>query len=259
MEQEKPAVAYTRPYNQEHARAGAQVRLQLDPRYKVEHLAWSDRKAVGIVRSPTEIFAGEWYANTGHAIDPMLRPGWDLVMAPLAIVQARPVFVGDELALPNGELFIVSPQLLAQYDPGWTWPKPKAKWPTTSLTPDELSKIDDVTAMKEMPVGGAYVYLANAIIAHECEAGNLVPKARFDEESRKLGAAERALEEAGFRCRDGKWAPEVVAGERPQWVSYSTVKRIAVDAAQVGQRNVRGDYMDSPDIQTIIDRNLGRA
>lgn len=257
MGNEKPAVTYTRPYSEEHARAGAPVGLSNGTSRKIEHLTWSSRKVVGVVHTATEIYAGEWWSETGKCCDPQFRPGWNLVMAPLTMVQERPVFVGDVIVIPGGEQYTVRP--VDRPGPDCEWPKPMPKWPVTSLTPQILSELDDAATSNNVPEGSAYTHFANAIIAHECEVGNLVPKAQYMEQSRELGAAERALENAGFRFSNGEWVPEHVTGKSPEWVRYGVVEMIAINAIEAGRRNERGGYQGIVDIRPIIDRNLGRA
>lgn len=169
---------HTRPFNLEHARAGAPFSCANGE--EVEILKW-DRKhtqcIVGLARQDVAIRT--WRAD-GTYNDPN-STAYPLVMLPLGFVEGKPVFVGDVLIDPNGtfgddEAFTAGPTMRQGHLGHCTWPKPAPVYPETLMMPDELAIAYNSEQKDNKPAGFARSLraVANAAIARAIEDGQVV-------------------------------------------------------------------------------------
>lgn len=123
---------HSKPFNLEHAKAGAPVQLR---RGEPARILCFDRASVSGVLFP--IIALVKDINVGEYIIERTSDGkhrgcskrdYDLVMAPLAVVEGKPVFVGDVLQFMSGTYdaswhdVAVTPDFAAQFGTAYRWP-----------------------------------------------------------------------------------------------------------------------------------------
>lgn len=170
----------TRPFNMEHAKAGAPYACR-DGR-EATVLKWEGRNkrypligVFGANDSPT-IWTGKGMFDAAN-IDTNL----DLVMTPLGHIDGRPVFMGDSVISEEGKLVeVVNPGF-----PRWDkcrWPK---QYPETTMTRSELLETARQAAAQSSPFAEhtAVVHraIANAALRHAIDSGQVVVQAHEEE------------------------------------------------------------------------------
>lgn len=160
-----------KPFNIEHAKAGAPVRLS-DGTELVRIIATDARGGYPVIaligfstHDAAQCFDAEGnplvaYSGKG---EPDWLPGVRLVMAPLGQVEGREVYMGDTLLQPSGDPYHVNTTLVP---PGLTWPR---KYPVTRMTPSEFA----IHHSDEHSILQMFESVANAAIAHGIEHGYL--------------------------------------------------------------------------------------
>lgn len=230
---------HTRPFNLEHARAGAPFCGAEGQPMSV--FVW-DRKHPShpIVamedEGEQEVVAFRTDGTADHGVAFITSK---LVMTPLGMLGGKPVFVGDELVYDHGST-IAGPTKLNL--PGLRWPAPAPVYPQTRMTYEELCTAAgsslrttnsisvrcvanaalrhaiDAGQVKALPFPGVMVSFdltpvmqESAIKAKLVEMGWTPPggptKEAYDQCSRDLGEAERLLESLGYRSAgNGEWS-----------------------------------------------------
>lgn len=161
----------TRPFNLEHAKAGAPFALATGE--GVEIVKWDRKHAQCLVTVSKQDAAVRTYradGTQGHG-----DGKFDLVMTPLGYIDGKPVFVGDEVETA-GHRVRVQPG-----DHGFTscrWPVPEKQYPVTRLTGVELGRIydGDDTARADWTNRGmdCLTDVANAALRHAVDSGQLL-------------------------------------------------------------------------------------
>lgn len=164
---------HTKPFNLEHARAGAPFRTLADE--SVEILKWDMKYGncplLGIVGD--EQVGARWAADgTPNGASPS---NYQLVMTSLGLIDGKPVFYLDEVVNEKGD------KVKAQNPAFDRWylcrrPAPAKTYPTTQMTGPELIDLISVNA----PVYDNVRNLANAALRHACDNGQVVTREEFD-------------------------------------------------------------------------------
>jgi hypothetical protein len=198
---EEAAKLFTRPFNLEHAKAGAPYAC-LDGR-KAEIIKWDLQgfgPLLGFVRCPEsgEDIAVRWL-DDGTTRGAQAGPG-DLVMTPIGYIDGRPVFVGDEIVSERtGRKHTIRP--CDHHLAGFRWPEPEKRYPVTRLTGAELGRIydgdDSATADWTNRGMDCLTAVANAALRHAVDSGQVVTAEQVNDEVRALG--ERMAERRAAR------------------------------------------------------------
>lgn len=161
-------------YNNEAAIVGAPVGCR-DQRYAPDILKRTPYAIFGTVATADqEEQPIRWNKN---GLVHVSTPGpHDLVMEPLGFCDGRPVWSGDILIDRDGcEVEFLGS--LAEIDlSAYVWPPVAPKWPLATIDPAALFDAWKKIPMGSRQTGELYLAVANAAIAHECEAGNLIPR-----------------------------------------------------------------------------------
>lgn len=213
------APKHTKPFNLEHARAGAP--FSCEHGHPIQILAW-DRKhpthpIVGMeTDGEQELVAFRVDGTADHGVGFITSR---LVMLPLGYIDGKPVFVGDEiemkcLAGAGSEWKHVKAQ------PGWAgtwnddgtlarWPAPAKQYPVTQMDYLDLMSAAMKTNSSPMSITGSQVIsMANAALRHAIDAGQVVTAADVAAVQGKLDKAEATLEQAGYTDNGGVlWKP----------------------------------------------------
>lgn len=165
----------TRPYSHADATQGAPYGARSEE-YDAMVLHAEGTQLLGATRKkggswlPTE-----WTRDGMVRSEPAEHPR-DVVMLPLGMVEGKPFFVGDRIVGNTGESFIAEPSDMGGTHKTWKWPKPAQNWPKSSMTADQLKRAFHA-ATPESRKG--WCGIADIAIAHECEAGTLIPAERL--------------------------------------------------------------------------------
>jgi hypothetical protein len=186
---------FLRPFDAKQYLVGAPVGCRM-PSLTPEILKIAeDGWMYGIIhRVGTRPAAMEWAPN-GKVNNATADGPHDLVMIPLFLIDGKPVFVGDEIQ-GGGEVVKAKAHFTTEAGM-WRWPSPKKEWPSTSMRSREIR--DKFNAFASH--GDMWTSVANAVIAHECEAGNLVTDKQASHWI--LDAAERAFNAGLHSARSG--------------------------------------------------------
>lgn len=167
---------FSKPFNMEHARAGAPFCLRGGGPATV--LKWDGRrKGEPLIGFRTEQdIPSSWSAGGVYFSDCLEGPD-DLVMLPLGLIGGKPVFVGDQVVNAGGAITtafvgidLTSPPL------AWRWPAPTKAYPTTSMTFDELAIVHNAQLdSKPNEFARSVRAVANAALRHAVDAGQVVP------------------------------------------------------------------------------------
>lgn len=130
-------IAFSKPFSLEHAKAGARFILRNGT--KVRILCW-DRKGqgcplVGLATRDYDVseIVYAWTIQGSIQLG-KLSSDWDLVMAPMAIIDGRPVFVGDVIEATNSGLGYQKITVL----PSWLYnPLNTYRWPAHYMFKDK--------------------------------------------------------------------------------------------------------------------------
>jgi len=190
---------FSRPFNLEHAKAGAPFSGERGEAVQV--IKW-DRKhpthpIIAIeVDGDQEAAAFRIDGTTDHGHPAVVQR---LVMLPLGFIDGKPIFVGDELVcISSGRITFVEPD-----DKNFShcrWPAPTPTYPETQIGEDDLHLAfvscgpENATDLKAV---------ANAALRHAIDAGQVVPADASAESVRKAYADGQAIaykHEAGGRA-----------------------------------------------------------
>lgn len=121
---------HSKPFNLEHAKAGAPVQLQKGTPVRILCFDRAYQGQLPIIALANDGNVGEYIIE--RTSDGRYRgynnPDYDLVMAPLAVVEGKPVFVGDVLQFKSGTYDAswhdveVTPDFAAQFGTAYRWP-----------------------------------------------------------------------------------------------------------------------------------------
>jgi hypothetical protein len=174
---------HTRPFNLEHAKAGAPYCCR-DGR-EATVFKWDcrhDEKRLAGIAGPLDVIAA-WHAS-GRFGDQENETTYDLVMTPLGMVDGKPVFVGDELILDGAKVRAcpcnTSPEIEC-----CTWPAPAPVYPETRMSYDEIweeirKAVPCQFSIGVSNAGAPYgpkdvaLSIANAALRHAIDAGQVV-------------------------------------------------------------------------------------
>lgn len=243
------APQHTRPFNPEHARAGAPYCTRAG--FKAAVLKWdADHMAYPLIGFMNDGAKGDismsWSLTGQHSLTPEHYA--DLVMTPLGFIDGKPVFVGDELeedsVVGGDNTFVVGPTMRDGHFKHARWPAPEPVYPETRMDYGDLIRIAMKTNSSPMAVTGSQVVsIANAALRHAIDAEQVVPMAgvlelardlrknEFDKLKADLQKAKRSLELAGYTDNGGElWKPPL--GKSPdQRAARDMVIAEAVKAA----------------------------
>lgn len=155
---------HTRPFNLELAKMGAPIACENGDVATI--LKWDARypgiPLVGIVGPNDEA--------TGWKEDGTCGWGYQrkLVMAPLGMIDGKPVWVGDEIVIPNGHKLKCGPADRPGED--CRWPAAKPFYPETKMSELEFREIAN-----NAPLGISYfIPVANAALRHAINSGQVL-------------------------------------------------------------------------------------
>jgi hypothetical protein len=216
----------TRPFNLEHARAGAPIACANGE--KVEILKW-DRKhdlcIIGLGRDDTAI--RQWRAD-GSYLDPHSK-AFTLVMTPLGHIDGKPVFTGDEIELKC----MAKPDewKRVKAEPGWAgtwnddgslarWPAPAKQYPQCQMDYLDLTQAAlQTNSTPTMLTGSQALAIANAALRHAVDVGQVIP---LDQHVREIGEAISEQGRVDRAARDMAIATAVLCAVKTVINSYST-------------------------------------
>lgn len=169
-----------RPFNLEHARAGAPIATRSG--LGVDILKW-DRKAtmpiIGILNDgPSTVVA--WNIEGSN----LMNESYHLVMTPLGYIDGKPVFAGDHLVTPTGMQWIATPTCRGgdRSLGDCHWPAPAKVYPESTMNPEQMA--DEFADEQDRNAPGAYkrglTRVANAVLRHAIDAGQVILKADAD-------------------------------------------------------------------------------
>lgn len=163
---------FSRPFNLEHAKAGAPYCCRDGEDATI--LKWDCRDPnfplVGIFGDSDD--ATEWSAAGQYNCQ--LNPEYDLVMLPLGFIDGKPIFVGDELVyISSGRTTFVEPG-----DKNFShcrWPALTPAYPVTLMTDGDLvSNYYGGGPVSHDQEYQAWHRIANAALRHAIDAGQVV-------------------------------------------------------------------------------------
>lgn len=195
---------FSRPFSLEHARAGAPYCCR--DGQQAEILKWDCNHQrfplIGVVCEKTYHYPESWTVSGEQASDEEFerRPGRDLVMLPIGMLQSKPVFMGDELVTRFGEKFVVEKEHIGDLDEENTWPP---SYPVTQMLLEDFDSTIIASGSKECISASAACAIANAAIRHAIDAGQVVLADVSEESVRQAYADGQAIaykHEAGGRA-----------------------------------------------------------
>lgn len=160
---------FSKPFNIDHAKAGAPfcgadceaVRVLIWDRKHPTHpiIAIEERGEQEAIA-----FRVDGKSTSHESLGIVL----ELVMLPLGLIDGKPVFVGDAIALPSGEVCVVGP--VDRPGPDCSWPAPAREYPQTMMKIAELAKhcCDGRSWTEDARA------IANAALRHAIDAGQVV-------------------------------------------------------------------------------------
>lgn len=282
---------HTRPFNLEHARAGAPFCRADGTEYEI--IKW-DRKhtqqLVGISKQDAAI-----HTFRVDGTESGNRPECALVMTPLGFIDGKPYFWDTEMEHVDGTK--VAGHVVAYHSADgnhdqYRWPAPAPVYPETRMTLHDLQTIMGFSASYDMKA------IANAALRHAIDAGQvLLPfngcltcdghvvygsvddvehftalfrslepgaptKAEYDQLSRALGQAERFLEQLNWtRDSHGNWSYSG-CGVSPEGASarFANEQRAARDMAiaEAVRDACRNNFMDQGNPAIKVTNAYGR-
>ncbi len=164
------APLHTRPFNAEHAKAGAPFCHVRGIEYEI--LKWDRPNIKPIVAMSKDENA---YIDTFSADGLHANGHKGFVMTPLGMIDGKPVFVGDELVdKEDGHTATARPTWKEMNVDLWTWPAPAQVYPETQMTGSEFEKI--YAQWPDSEGRPDLVAVANAALRHAIDSGQLVDK-----------------------------------------------------------------------------------
>lgn len=197
------APIHTRPFNVEHAKAGAPYCGSNGE--AVRAIIW-DRKhpthPIIVIEEDGDQEAVAFRADgtTEFAHPSMVQK---LVMLPLGYIDGKPVFVGDQLVDPSGAIFVPGPSN-GGHLAGCIWPAPEKVYPETRMTEGEIIS----SYYGGGPVNGrqeetaAFFRIANAALNHALATGQFITKEGHEAALHRLGESLRPVADAARAERD---------------------------------------------------------
>lgn len=168
---------HTRPFNLEHAKAGAPYCLRSG--VEVTVLKWDARNPsfplIGFF-GPQD--SSHCWTKEGAQVSGDVESPCDLVMLPLGEIDGKPVFVGDELR-DRWNNTIRAFVGMGSNPAHWFWPAPARQYPVTGMDSDELREAWD-SADNKGSIDTARV-IANAALRHAIDNDHLFTKEDKDE------------------------------------------------------------------------------
>lgn len=180
------APIHTRPFNSDHAKAGAPYCCRNGEEATV--LKWDCRDSEFPLGG---VFGGQDDATNWNAqgvYNRSLKAEYDLVMLPLGTIDGKPVFVGDEFVNDDGENVKGHPLHSGAVSSRCRWPAPAKVHPETTMTYEEAE-----AAWGAQPgFSTSLIAIANAALRHAIDAGQVV--AAGDRAARDMVIAKAVLE-----------------------------------------------------------------
>jgi hypothetical protein len=222
----------SRPFNLEHARAGAPFCCASGE--KVEVLKWDHRdrsccNILGLIQTQEEDVLMKWDVNGAMPAYYSRAEERTLVMTPLGHIDGKPVFVGDELVDKKDGSRVTARPTWGEMNPElWAWPAPAKQYPVTGMKDGEMLR-----AWREVDQGDVRMsslqHFANAALRHAVDNGQLVlptivsgknayvaaemherALSDFEKVQADLDRATRTLYRYGYTDRGGEmWIPPV--------------------------------------------------
>lgn len=263
------APQHTRPFNLEHARAGAPYScrdgteatiLKFDGRHPVYPLTG--------IAGPDDYMT--CWTNAGKYEETPRDHKSDLVMTPLGYLDGKPVFVGDEIVNAFGHKVKMPAAPSGSFD-GCRWPAPEREYPQATITVKDLAKVtphnhhfdaewssDRYTSTLTYTIHGRcktnlpLQAIANAALRHAIDAGQVIDaevaqksvqvlQTQLANATAGLNRALRALVRAGFSDHGGEeWKPPMFAGQAAAYDMpgigqvYGSIAAIEYVEAQIG-------------------------
>lgn len=188
----KTTAEHTKPFNREHAEAGAPYCCA--NRFEAKILEWVGTSAIGYFRNASgSVFPAMWDESGTEDMAVTHASIHNLVMTPLGFIDGKPVFVGDEYCM-DGEQLFASP--ITRDWSGCSWPA-AAPVIETKMTGEECyhlvkeaqppGTMISVTGSTLHGVAVAFRSLANATIARAIADGQVVPSEQVQAEMRAIG------------------------------------------------------------------------
>jgi hypothetical protein len=173
--QAEAAKFFTRPFDLEHAKAGAPIALR-EGSTTAAILKWDARGAFPLVGLINQETACQWSLSGVHPT----TKDFDLVMTPLGYIDGKPVFTGDKYVFAKGMGHgIVHPEQ-RDFD-GCTWPAPEKQYPVTGMHPVELVAIaEKVLNQQDGGRHQAAVAVANVALRHAIDTQKVFIKEDVD-------------------------------------------------------------------------------
>ena len=163
----------TKPFNYEHARAGAPVATNIGT--DVQVLIWDRKHPTHPILAIELCDEHEAFAFTleGNRSPNFYRSELDhLVMKPLGYIDDKPVFVGDELEQRDRHNESWVPRTAQPSDRDFSisrWPAPKREYPATTMTDEQIAQ-----AAYAAPVFNQWRGIINAALRHAIDAGQVM-------------------------------------------------------------------------------------
>lgn len=129
------------PFNFDHAKAGAPYGTETGA--PVEILKWDMQRAT----SPILALVGDRQETALYGRDGLSSGFSKLVMLPLAMVEGKPVFVGDELRYKIDNCIVITHPQQREFADMY-WPKPVKEYPKTRMKFKEFLTVADLQELK---------------------------------------------------------------------------------------------------------------
>ena len=173
------APIHLRPFNIEHAKAGAPYCTIRGHEATISK--WDGRQ----VNRPLVGFSGpKDEAITWAVSGEGPYPADQLVMLPLGFIDDRPVFTDDELAARSTGVIVKAEPTFRAFD-AFAWPEPSKRYPESLMTDIELLESAGHDNREPLRI------LANAVLRHAIECGQVVLPSEPEKVSRVSVGAKR--------------------------------------------------------------------
>ena len=170
---------FSRPFNLEHAKAGAPYGCRNGVEATILKFDRRDEFAVlGMYGNADQAIS--WMPNGQHARNSP-EGNRDLVMLPLGFIDGKPVWVGDEVVsgqAPYGDAVTIAATHDMEFGDGcgWRWPAPAPVYPETLMTRRDFARLDDsrIFEIIQPSYEREARLIANAALRHAIDAGQVV-------------------------------------------------------------------------------------
>jgi hypothetical protein len=193
----------TRPFNLEHAKAGAPYACQGG--FAATVLKWDANNSLypllGYVTESGHDYPENWAAS--GTCDPNggdYEHRRNLVMTPLGYIEGRAFFVGDRIVGNTGEEFDALPGDKNGTHETWRWPFPAKQYPVIDLEWDDaIAAIDKMGPRQGLTItSGQIQAVANAALRHAIDNGIVFAEAQYTALQQQLIQSQQDL----FAARD---------------------------------------------------------